>query len=206
MVRASSPVDSESRFAARPVGAHSSASSPLARSMRRRLLTTVVFPTPGAPVISLRCGSARPEKTDPTLVEAGHGDGDLCLVQRPVEIDRSGYHVDQHARCAQEATQFLQLHLFELGGRQARSARRPRAVLVSLPAGSSGKAGRSSGQRGPRATGLKAVSGPRSPDHVAREASERATGMHDTRAHEPATRPPTSHHASREHPLPRSPS
>ena len=39
------------------------------------------------------------------LVEAGHGDGDMCLVRRPVEIDRSGYHVAQHARCAQEATQ-----------------------------------------------------------------------------------------------------
>jgi hypothetical protein len=30
------------------------------------------------------------KKLVPNLVEAGHGDGNLCLVQRPVEIDGSG--------------------------------------------------------------------------------------------------------------------
>ena len=51
-VFASKPVASLIRFAARPVGAHSSMSTPLAHRMRRIALTSVVLPTPGPPVIT----------------------------------------------------------------------------------------------------------------------------------------------------------
>ena len=53
MVLASVFVDSDKRLAARPVGAHSSTFTPLARMIRRMLLTTVVLPTPGPPVITV---------------------------------------------------------------------------------------------------------------------------------------------------------
>ena len=56
MVLASSPVDSANRLAARPVGALSSMRTPLARRIRRILFTTVVFPTPGPPVIIVAFG------------------------------------------------------------------------------------------------------------------------------------------------------
>src|SRR5438876_7121701 len=51
MVFASRPVDSESRLAARPVGAHNWHRTLLARRMSRMALTSVVLPTPGPPVI-----------------------------------------------------------------------------------------------------------------------------------------------------------
>ena len=53
MVLASAFVDSDNRLAARPVGAHSRTFTPLARMIRRMLLTTVVLPTPGPPVITV---------------------------------------------------------------------------------------------------------------------------------------------------------
>jgi len=52
IVRASSPVLSARRLAARPVGAHSATCTPLAQSTRRTELTSVVLPTPGPPVIT----------------------------------------------------------------------------------------------------------------------------------------------------------
>ena len=52
MVRASSPVLSVRRLAARPVGAHSSTRTPLAPSTFRTEFTSVVLPTPGPPVIT----------------------------------------------------------------------------------------------------------------------------------------------------------
>ena len=52
MVLASKPVASVMRLAARPVGAHSKMSVPLAARMRRMALTMVVFPTPGPPVMT----------------------------------------------------------------------------------------------------------------------------------------------------------
>jgi hypothetical protein len=52
MVLASSPVDSERRLAARPVGAHSSGLTPLTVMMVRIEFTKVVLPTPGPPVIT----------------------------------------------------------------------------------------------------------------------------------------------------------
>jgi hypothetical protein len=51
MVFASSPVVSVSRFAARPVGAHSRHFTFLALRMRRIEFTRVVLPTPGPPVM-----------------------------------------------------------------------------------------------------------------------------------------------------------
>lgn len=53
MVFAPSLVDSVRRLAARPVGAHKVTRAPLARTMPRMLLTTVVLPTPGPPVITV---------------------------------------------------------------------------------------------------------------------------------------------------------
>ena len=50
MVRASRPVASVMRRAARPVGAQSRSRTPLADRMRRIALTRVVLPTPGPPV------------------------------------------------------------------------------------------------------------------------------------------------------------
>ena len=52
MVFASMPVVSVSRFAARPVGAHSRHFTPLTRKIIRIEFTSVVFPTPGPPVIT----------------------------------------------------------------------------------------------------------------------------------------------------------
>lgn len=52
IVRASRPVVSDSRLAARPVGAASSIRTPFAARMRRIALTIVVLPTPGPPVIT----------------------------------------------------------------------------------------------------------------------------------------------------------
>ena len=52
MVRASNPVASLNRRAARPVGAHSTRSTPLAARMRRMASTIVVLPTPGPPVMT----------------------------------------------------------------------------------------------------------------------------------------------------------
>ena len=52
MVLASNPVVSVRRLAARPVGAHSNTSIFLAWSIWRILVTIVVFPTPGPPVIT----------------------------------------------------------------------------------------------------------------------------------------------------------
>ena len=52
MVRASSPVLSARRVAARPVGAHSATATPLAPSTFRIEFTSVVLPTPGPPVIT----------------------------------------------------------------------------------------------------------------------------------------------------------
>ena len=52
IVFASNPVASLIRLAARPVGAHSRISTPLADRMRRIELTIVVLPTPGPPVIT----------------------------------------------------------------------------------------------------------------------------------------------------------
>src|SRR6266567_6802206 len=51
MVLASKPVVSESRLAARPVGAHNWQRTFLARRMSRMALTKVVLPTPGPPVM-----------------------------------------------------------------------------------------------------------------------------------------------------------
>src|SRR5882724_11557150 len=53
MVLASSPVVSVRRFAARPVGAQSNTSIFLAWRIWRILVTLVVFPTPGPPVITV---------------------------------------------------------------------------------------------------------------------------------------------------------
>jgi hypothetical protein len=52
MVRAGWPVASESRLAARPVGAQRRHSTPLARRMSRRARIRVVLPTPGPPVMT----------------------------------------------------------------------------------------------------------------------------------------------------------
>src|SRR6266446_10739977 len=52
MVFASKPVVSVSRFAALPVGAHSRHFTPLALRISRMEFTSVVFPTPGPPVIT----------------------------------------------------------------------------------------------------------------------------------------------------------
>ena len=52
IVFASNPVASLIRLAARPVGAHSRISTPLADRMRRIELTIVVLPTPGPPVMT----------------------------------------------------------------------------------------------------------------------------------------------------------
>ncbi len=52
MVLASSPVDSDRRLAARPVGAHSRGFTPLAAMMVWIDFTRVVLPTPGPPVIT----------------------------------------------------------------------------------------------------------------------------------------------------------
>src|SRR5437879_13677315 len=52
MVFASIPVVSVSRFAARPVGAHSKHRTSLARRIIRMEFTSVVLPTPGPPVIT----------------------------------------------------------------------------------------------------------------------------------------------------------
>ncbi len=52
MVRASRPVLSVRRLAARPVGAHRATSTPLAPSTFRMEFTSVVLPTPGPPVIT----------------------------------------------------------------------------------------------------------------------------------------------------------
>ena len=52
MVFASKPVVSVSRFAARPVGAHSRHFTPLARRIIRIEFTSVVLPTPGPPVMT----------------------------------------------------------------------------------------------------------------------------------------------------------
>src|SRR5215469_2556746 len=52
MVFASTPVASLRRFAARPVGAHSKQRSFFARRISRIESTSVVFPTPGPPVIT----------------------------------------------------------------------------------------------------------------------------------------------------------
>ena len=52
IVFASNPVASLIRLAARPVGAHSRISTPLVDRMRRMVLTIVVLPTPGPPVIT----------------------------------------------------------------------------------------------------------------------------------------------------------
>ena len=49
MVLASRPADSQSHVAARPVGAYSRTSTPLAARIRSRLLTAVVLPTPDRP-------------------------------------------------------------------------------------------------------------------------------------------------------------
>ena len=53
MVVASMPVVSLSRLAARPVGAQRTSSSPLALSTCTMALTSVVFPTPGPPVMTI---------------------------------------------------------------------------------------------------------------------------------------------------------
>ena len=123
------------------------------------------LPNTSAPVISLRCGSARPEKTDPTLLEAGHGDGDLCLVQRPVEIDRS-------------VTTSTSL---------PDARRRPRSS--SSPTSSS-SAGRHVRPDALARCSSRCFDQCERPYWVhdrratcAREASERATSVHDTRAH-----------------------
>ena len=52
MVFASSPVLSDNRFAARPVGAQSATRTCLAIRIFRIELTSVVLPTPGPPVIT----------------------------------------------------------------------------------------------------------------------------------------------------------
>jgi hypothetical protein len=52
MVFASSPVLSDNRFAARPVGAQSATRTCLAIKIFRIELTRVVLPTPGPPVIT----------------------------------------------------------------------------------------------------------------------------------------------------------
>jgi hypothetical protein len=52
MVFASSPVASLRRLAARPVGAHSGTRMRLARRAWRILVTMVVLPTPGPPVMT----------------------------------------------------------------------------------------------------------------------------------------------------------
>jgi hypothetical protein len=52
IVFASSPVDSDNRLAARPVGAHNSAFTCFARRIVSIELTSVVFPTPGPPVMT----------------------------------------------------------------------------------------------------------------------------------------------------------
>ena len=52
IVFASNPVASLIRLAARPVGAHSRISTPLADRMRRIASTIVVLPTPGPPVMT----------------------------------------------------------------------------------------------------------------------------------------------------------
>ena len=52
IVFASKPVVSVSRFAARPVGAHSRHFTPLARRIIRMEFTSVVLPTPGPPVMT----------------------------------------------------------------------------------------------------------------------------------------------------------
>ena len=49
IVMASSPVDSASRLAARPVGAHNNTLACLALTIFNILFTVVVFPTPGPP-------------------------------------------------------------------------------------------------------------------------------------------------------------
>jgi hypothetical protein len=51
-VRASRPVASVMRLAARPVGAQRRSLTPLAAKMRKIELTKVVLPTPGPPVIT----------------------------------------------------------------------------------------------------------------------------------------------------------
>ena len=53
MVRASMPVDSESLLAALPVGAQRVMRRLFARRIVRMLFTSVVFPTPGPPVITI---------------------------------------------------------------------------------------------------------------------------------------------------------
>ena len=53
MILASRPVASLRRLAARPVGAHSSTRMRLARSAWRMLVTIVVLPTPGPPVMTV---------------------------------------------------------------------------------------------------------------------------------------------------------
>ena len=58
MVEASRPVTSESRFAARPVGAASCVLSPIASKRSKMPVITVVFPVPGPPVTSSRRHSA----------------------------------------------------------------------------------------------------------------------------------------------------
>ena len=52
IVFASKPVVAVSRFAARPVGAHSRHFMPLARRISRIEFTSVVLPTPGPPVMT----------------------------------------------------------------------------------------------------------------------------------------------------------
>ena len=53
MVDASSPVDSASRLAARPVGAQRRARTPFARTTVSTAFTIVVLPTPGPPVMTV---------------------------------------------------------------------------------------------------------------------------------------------------------
>ena len=62
MVLASRPVDSDSRLAARPVGAHSSALTCLARRMVRMELTSVVLPDARAAGDDEQLGSRAPRR------------------------------------------------------------------------------------------------------------------------------------------------
>ena len=80
IVRASSPVASLILRAARPVGAHSTISTPLAARMRRMASTSVVLPTPGPPVMTVafdlsanRTASAWPGASDRPLCFSTQG-------------------------------------------------------------------------------------------------------------------------------------
>ena len=110
IVFASNPVASLIRLAARPVGAHSRISTPLADRMRRIELTIVVLPTPGPPVMTetfeesaARTASAWPgARASPVLPStqgralpgsmSGHG-------RLPAAIPRRRPAIARSARC-----------------------------------------------------------------------------------------------------------